>query len=143
AAPQSLARLRAASLLAVDAGLERESLAIIGDLNAALPPEQRTQLLVELARRADGSGLHTVALGLYRALLAGTDDAGASLALRTRVAELALVTGDTALAATTYRALEHAAAEGSPQRRQAVALRIQLTARDGDLAAATADYEGF
>src|SRR5690606_9832169 len=55
----------------------------------------------------------------------------------------ALLAGDTVLAAETYRHLEQASAAGSPQRRQAVALRIQLTARDGDLDAARADFDSF
>lgn len=143
AEPATFARRRAAALLAIEAGLEHAAVRVVAELSANVPPEEREQLLVELARRADGAGLHRVALDAYSGLLDAASDAGATLAIRTRVAELALLVGDTARAAETYRHLELAAAAGSPQRRQAVALRIQLTARDGELTHARADYDVF
>ncbi|HEX6307891.1 MAG TPA: hypothetical protein VFZ69_06875 [Longimicrobiales bacterium] len=143
AEPFTFDRLRAAALLAIDAGLERPALRIIAALEGVAPAAEREPLMVELARRADGSGLHTVALRLYQDLVRAAADPAATLALRTRMAELALLAGDTALAADTYRQLEHAAAAGSPQRRQAIALRIQLTAREGDLDAAATDFDAF
>lgn len=143
AQPSTFARQRAAAMLAIEAALEAPALRAVRGLAAAAPPEEREPLLVELARRADAAELHAVALAAYQDLLAAAPDARASLAIRTRIAELALLAGDTALAAATYRQLESAAAAGSPQRRQAVALRIQLTARDGQLSSAVADYEAF
>ncbi|HEX6132339.1 MAG TPA: hypothetical protein VFZ24_00060 [Longimicrobiales bacterium] len=142
AEPSTFPRLRAAALLAIDAGLEPQALRIIAALERSTPAAEHEQLAVELARRADGAGLHAVALRLYRDLIDAAEPA-ATLALRTRMAELALLAGDTALAAATYRELELAAAAGSPQRRQAIALRIQLTAREGDLDAAAADFDAF
>lgn len=141
--PATFARRRAAALLAIEAGLERAAVRVVAELSATVSVEEREPLLVELARRADGAGLYRVALDAYRGLLATASDAGATLAIRTRVAELALLAGDTVLAAETYRHLESAAAAGSPQRRQAVALRIQLTARDGNLDAARGDFDSF
>ncbi|MGH7448735.1 MAG: hypothetical protein ACRELT_14285, partial [Longimicrobiales bacterium] len=143
AQPSTFARQRAAALLAIEAGLEAAALRAVNALSAAAPPEDREALLVELARRADGQDLHTVALAAYRDLLTGAVEGRATLAIRTRIAELALLAGDTVLAAATYRQLENAAAAGSPQRRQAIALRIQLNARDGDTAEAIAEYEAF
>jgi hypothetical protein len=63
--------------------------------------------------------------------------------VRNRLAELALAGGDTTRAAATYRELEQAFALDSPQRRQALAVRIQLTARNGDPAGALAELHAF
>ena len=143
AEPSTFARQRAAAILAVEAGLEDAALGALGTLMASTPPNEREALLVELARRADAADLHAVALSAYQGLLTAVPDAPASLAIRTRIAELALLAGDTALAAATYRQLESASAAGSPQRRQAVALRIQLGARDGEIDGAVAEYSSF
>lgn len=143
ASPSTFARQRAAAMLAIGAGLEPAALHSVAELAAIAPPAEREALLVELARRADGAGLHSVALTAYQDLLATQPDSAASLAIRTRIAELALLAGDTALAAATYRELEYATAVGSPQRRQAMALRIQLTARDGETEKAVREYMTF
>lgn len=140
---RSYSRLRAAVMLAIDAGLDAEVARLLPELAASAPDPERETLLVEIARRADGAGLHAVALAAYRQLLAAAAGQSSALAIRSRVAELALLAGDTALAASTYRELEQAAAAGSPQRRQAVALRIQLTAREGDLDGAIEDLQAF
>jgi hypothetical protein len=141
--PQHPARLKAATLLAIEAGMEERALPLAAGLVRATPAAERDNLHVELARRADGAGLYRLAAWAYSQLLAGSSDVAAALAIRTRLAELALMTGDTALAARTYRQLEQAAALGSPQRRQALALRIQLTASEGDLRGATDDLAQF
>lgn len=143
AEPSTFARQRAAAMLAIEAGLEDAALGALRSLTASTPPEERQALLVELARRADAADLHPVALAAYQGLLAAAPDAPATLAIRSRIAELALLAGDTALAAATYRELESASDAGSPQHRQALALRIQLGARDGDIESALADYASF
>ncbi|HSJ32399.1 MAG TPA: tetratricopeptide repeat protein [Longimicrobiales bacterium] len=143
AEPSTFARQRAAAMLAIEAGLEDAALGALRSLTASTPPAERQALLVELARRADAADLHPVALAAYQGLLAAAPDAPATLAIRSRIAELALLAGDTALAAATYRELESASDAGSPQHRQALALRIQLGARDGDLESALADYASF
>jgi hypothetical protein len=130
---QQPGRIRAATLFAIDAGLESRAQALALELAAATRPPEREQLLVELARRADGAGLQRLAAWAYGELLRDVRDPGAGLAIRNRVAELALLTGDTALATATYSDLEAAAAPGSPQRRQAMAVRLQLAASDAAL----------
>lgn len=140
--PITPARQRAAALLAIDAGLEQQAQRLSKDLAATVDLSEREALLVELARRSDGAGLHRLAAWAYGEMLRDEQDFGPSLAIRSRIAELALLAGDTALAAATYRELESAAAVGSPQRRQAVALRIQLGARN-DAAAAAQELAGF
>jgi hypothetical protein len=140
--PHTAGRQRAATLLAIDAGLDTRAGALAREAVILANALERSSLLVEIARRADGAALHRVALWAYGELVK-TAPPTEALAQRMRIAELALLAGDTALAAATYRQLEEAAAVGSPQRRQAIALRIQLSARDGDLARATADFNAF
>ncbi|HUF52094.1 MAG TPA: hypothetical protein VMN60_14815 [Longimicrobiales bacterium] len=142
AEPITSGRQKSATLLAIDAGLESQARRLARDVTAIVRIEERSPLLVEIARRADGAGLHRLAAWAYGEVLR-TANPREALALRTRIAELALLAGDTTLAADTYRELELAAAAGSPQRRQAIALRVQLTARDGELLRATADYDLF
>jgi hypothetical protein len=142
-APRTAGRQRAAVLFAIEAGLEPRAQRLAGELAAMTPAQEREQVLVELARRADGGGLHRLAAWSYGELLRDVRDPAAGLAIRTRVAELALMAGDTALAADVYRQLEAAAATGSPQRREALALRMQLTMREGDLAQAAAQLDTF
>jgi hypothetical protein len=136
--PVSDPRQKAAAMLAIDAGMDARALRAARELAGRVQGRQRENLLVEIARRADGARLHEVGLWAYRELLAQQQESGAALAIRTRIAELALLTGDTAAAAATYRELEEAAAPGSPQRGQALALRIQLSAREGELDEAAA-----
>jgi hypothetical protein len=132
------ARQKAAALIAIGAGLEVEARRLSEQLAAAAATAEREALLVELARRADGAALHNLAVWAYAELLRGPREPGAALAIRARLAELALATGDTALASTVAVQLEDAAVAGSPQRRQALAMRARLTAAEGDVAAATA-----
>jgi tetratricopeptide (TPR) repeat protein len=141
ATPRTSGRLRAAALLAIDAGLESRAQRYVTDLLAMAAPTERDPALIELARRADGAGLYRIASWAYGEMLRDGREPGSTLAIRSRLAELALLTGDTATAAVVYRELEQAAAAGSPQRRQALALRIQLTARDGELERAADDVE--
>jgi len=143
AAPVTVGRYRAATVLAIDAGLDERAQKLVRDLAAMSRPQDREALFVELARRADGANLHRLAAWSYGQLLADAKNPGAMLAIQSRIAELALLAGDTALAKESYRKLEFAAAAGSPQRRQAVALRIQLTAREGNTNAAASELESF
>jgi predicted negative regulator of RcsB-dependent stress response len=136
-------RRRAAALLAIEAGLEPRAERLVREAVAHAAPNQREQVLVELARRADAGGMRRIALWAYDELLRSTREAGAALAIRTRVAELALLAGDTARAAEVYRELEAASAAGSPRRRQAMALRIQLTLGEGRLDRAAEEVDAF
>jgi hypothetical protein len=137
--PRTMGRLRAAALLSIDAGLVARAQRLASELLAIVPAKEREGVLVELARRADGAGLYRIASWSYDELLRQQADSVAALAIHSRLAELALLVGDTATAARRYQELEKAAAVGSPQRRQALALQIQLTAREGGLEQAEAD----
>jgi tetratricopeptide (TPR) repeat protein len=142
--PSTPPRRRAAVNIAIEAGLTREALGGAARVFADLPPRERQAFLVEVARRADGAALAPVAYWAYGRLVElGDARMDRSLALRSRYAELALAVGDTAVAADAYRALEEALAPGSPERRQAMAVRIGITAREGDLDAAEREFDAF
>lgn len=141
--PTSAPRRRAAAQLAIDAGLGARAEEIARGAANELKDVERQSFLVEIARRADGAQLPRLAFWAYGELLRHGPDGEQRLALRGRMAELALAMGDTARAAETYRALEGAYAPGSPERRQAAALRIQLTAREGKLAEAEQELQSF
>lgn len=143
ASPTKLERRRAAAELAVDAGLEELARSAAEGVAAALPPPERGGFLVEIGRRADGAGLHALAYWAFSSLLPQTEDGSRSLAIRSRLAALALAMGDTALARENYRQLEQEYAPGSAERRQATVLRIELTAREGKLEDALADLRSF
>ncbi|HUG41545.1 MAG TPA: hypothetical protein VMM12_13740 [Longimicrobiales bacterium] len=129
AQPTSLPRQRAAVELAVDAGLGQRAEAVARAVLPALPPAERQPFLIDVARRADGARLPRLAYWAYGELAVGEDQEGRRLAIRNRLAELALELGDTASAAANYQAVEAAYDQGTPQRRQAAALRIELMAR--------------
>ena len=139
----TLERRRAAAELAIDAGLALQAETIVKSVVAEMPAAERQAFLVEVARRADGARLTRLAYWAYSELMAYGGPAGQMLAVRSRVAELALEVGDTARARENYLALEKAFAAGSPERRQATAFRIELTAREGDLDAALRDLAEF
>ncbi len=129
--PTSPARQRAAASLAMDAGLEPRATAIAREVAGTLDQRARGGFLIEVARKADGAGLQRLAYWAYGQLAQAGGPPERLLAIRSRVAELALALGDTARAAQSYQALEKESAAGSPQRRQAMALRIELAAHAG------------
>lgn len=145
--PTSVARQRAAAELALDAGLEARAEAIAHELTESLSPEERARFLIDVARRSDGARLRRLAYWAYGRLLEdhiaratearadekSGEDARELLAIRARLGELALALGDTVAAGEHYRVVEQAYAIGSPERRQATAVRIELMARDGHL----------
>ncbi|MGH7507655.1 MAG: tetratricopeptide repeat protein, partial [Longimicrobiales bacterium] len=143
ASPATVPRRRAAAQLAMDAGLAEPAGRIARGIAAELTGADRRGFLIEVARGADGGGLPHLAYWAYGQLVAtdGPDDQ--MLALRNRLAELALAVGDTVQTAESYRRLEAAFAPDSPQRRQALAVRLQLMARNGDLDAAQRELAAF
>ncbi len=143
APPSSEARRRAATEVAIDAGLVTEALRIAREVSAVLPVDARRAYLLEVARRADGGALPTLAYWAYGALLELQPPEEQLLALRTRVAELALVVGDTARALAQYEALEGELDARSPERRQSLVVRIELAARGGDADGALAQLASF
>lgn len=137
------ARLRAAAELAIDAGLGDRAEPIARRVAPALAPAERESFFVEVARRADGARLPALAYWAYSALL----DEGAPdrrlLAVRSRLGDLALALGDTTAAMEHLLIVEKAYAVGSPERRKAGAVRIELTAREGEVEEAQRELEAF
>jgi tetratricopeptide (TPR) repeat protein len=124
------ARRKAAVQLAIEAGLDRRAETLSADLITGLEEAERRAFLVELGRRADGAGLRRLALWAYGRIVAEGADADPMLPVRTRMAELALSLGDTAKAAAVYREVEGRLDPGSPERRQAQSLRVQMLAKE-------------
>lgn len=139
------ARLRAATVLAIDAGMGRPAARLARrTADSMRDPEERRGFLTEVARRADGAGLPGVSYFAYDALEGLIEDEDAvRWAVRARLADLALVTGDTARAAELFRRMERAFDPGSPQRRDALSMRVVLAARDGDAQGARKALTGF
>jgi tetratricopeptide (TPR) repeat protein len=141
--PSSIARRKAAALLAMEAGLAETAERIARSVLAELEGAERGAYTVEVARRADGNGLERLAYFAYGQMLEFNGTQAQLLAVRNRYAELALAVGDTSSAAAMYRDLEAAFAPDSPQRRQALAVRIGLSARSGEPAGALRELETF
>jgi hypothetical protein len=141
--PTTRDRRNAAFELAVDAGLEeRARSAALATIDGA-PEAERARFLAEAARRAGAANLPELEYWAYRQLLQGRPTAGRALAIRNRLAELALAMGDTARARADYLAIEREASAGSPQRRRAAAFAIELAASSGEAAAARAALRQF
>ncbi len=141
--PTSIARQKAAVTLAIEAGLGPQAETTAKNVAGVLKGLERQNFLVEVARRADNVRIPSLAYWAYGEVLAMGAPADQMLAIRSRLAELALSAGDTARARESYSALEKAYAAGTPEHRQAVALRIELTARDGKMDEALRAYEDF
>jgi tetratricopeptide (TPR) repeat protein len=141
--PTTLARRRAATQLAIDAGLSERAEQLVRGVAEELKGQEKQNFLVEMARRADASQMPRVALWAYSQIAMGSMNAEQTLAIRAHLAELALAVGDTANAARSYQALEQSLAVGSPQRRQAIALRIQLMVKEGRLSDAERELASF
>ncbi|HET9439141.1 MAG TPA: hypothetical protein VFO52_03175, partial [Longimicrobiales bacterium] len=139
----STPRKRAAVQLAIDAGLGAQAEQIARRTLSELKGADRQSFLVEVARRADAAQLPRVAYWAYTQFALNDFAPEQLLAIRARIAELALAVGDTASAARGYRELEQSFEAGSPQRRQATALRIQLQVKEGKLDAATEELSRF
>lgn len=143
AASGSTPRKRAAVQLAIDAGMGAQAEQIAQRTLSELKGADRQTFLVEVARRADAAQLPRVAYWAYTQFALNDFAPEQLLAIRARIAELALAVGDTASAARGYRELEQSFEAGSPQRRQATALRIQLQVKEGKLDAATEELTRF
>jgi hypothetical protein len=134
--PVTQGRLRAGLELALAAGLEEPGIELARRVVAAQAEGDREAMLLDVARKADGARMSRLAHYAYGALVEGGGHRGLP-ALHARFAELALVVGDTAGAARSFRTLEQEEGLGQSQRRAAAALRIELLAsQDPDAAAA-------
>ncbi len=142
--PTSPARRRAAAELAVDAGLEAQAVRIAPRVAADLDGIERERFLVEISRRAESAQLPRVAFWGYNELLASGDSTLQPAALRGRIAELALLVGDTARA---RRGLEQAGDDGAVGdalvRRRAAAQEVRLALARSDADGARKAYAAF
>ena len=139
----TMPRKRAGLQLAIDAGMSVQAEQIAKRALAEMKPAERQPFLVEVARRADAAQLPRVAYWAYTQFTLNDYAPEQLLSIRARIAELALAVGDTANAAKGYRELEQSFESGSPQRRQATALRIQLLVKEGKLKEAAHELAAF
>jgi tetratricopeptide (TPR) repeat protein len=137
----SPARERAAVELAIGAGRAEEAERIARRVVSSLERKERAGFLIEVARRADGAKLLGLAYWAYGELLAVHPEE--PLAVRGRLGALALELGDTAAAREHFLVIERAYATGSVERRQAVAVRIELNAQAGKVEVAANDLAQF
>jgi len=141
ASKSSVARLRVAVELAIGAGRGEDAERIARRVLKELPATARTGFLVEVARRADGAHLPKLAYWAYSSLLEQRLEH--PLVVRGRLGALALELGDTTAAREHFRVLEEAHEPGSEERRQAVAVQIELTAQRGEVDPAMTALQRF
>lgn len=136
APPTSPGRLRAATELAVEGAMGPRALRLAARATAGLHGTARTAFLADLARRAETAQLPRVAYWAYGRLLTSGGGPADSLAVRSRMAELALLLGDTAQARSSLEAVDSSAPAGSAAKRRAGVQAVRLALREGDLAGA-------
>ncbi len=129
----SIERLRAAAQLAVSAGLGQRATEIAMTVARELGGNDRQSFLVDIARRAEAAQQPALAYWAYTRLLEEGSGALEPAALRGRVAELALLLGDTARARQSYDLLQTDASAGALERRRSLAQRVELATRAGRL----------
>jgi len=147
AEPTAPDRMRVAARLAVQSGwsergveIARRTLPLLDDRRA------RKGFLAELARRAEngeGGDARDAALWAYGALREEAESPSEARALDRKLAELALLAGDTARAlAARERELQEMPPD-SPEERRALAALVRLEARAGEIEAARQRFERF
>lgn len=128
--PRTPARMKCAMQLAVDGGLAERASYIARELAGVLRGSERSAFLIEVGRRAEGARLRALALWAYETVAAEGGRSDMMLAVRSRIAELALALGDTAKAHEAFRLVQGEMAPGSPEYRQAAVLRVQVLIRE-------------
>jgi hypothetical protein len=129
-APTTVARQRVAARIAVEAGLIEEALELAGDVAQALEGQARRGFLTALARQAEEvGGAADLTLWAYMALQETATDAAEVRALDHRIADAALVAGDTAMALAAQGSIAEGLPVGSGERRRALAevLRLEIS----------------
>lgn len=134
--PTTPGRLTAAAELAVQAGLGARALDIAQSVEPKLAPRKRAPFLARVARRAEAAQLPRVAYWAYGVLLHTPGAHLDSLAVRGRMAELALMLGDTAEARASLEAVGASAPPGSLAKRRAAVQAVRLAMREHDLGSA-------
>jgi tetratricopeptide (TPR) repeat protein len=125
--PATRERLTAGVELAVGAGLESSATLLAAPAAAMHTGKARGTFLLDLARRADGSGLSRLAYWAYGELVSD-GDVGMLEAVRGRFAELALALGESDAAVAGVDVARGSDGSGSGEGRRAEALRIEVLA---------------
>lgn len=144
-AQQPSGRLRVATQLALEGGLEDETIRLAAEASAGLDPAGRRAFLAELARRAEERRVDPVTLWAVQALRATAEVESEIRSLDRRIGDVALLVGDTATALASWQAAAAGLPQGSPERRRTLAqvLRLEAEMRPLDRAAISSDLEAF
>jgi tetratricopeptide (TPR) repeat protein len=125
-------RRRAGALIALDLGLEPESLRLVQQVASTMDGPARVDFLADVAGRARARALGPVAAWAYAEL---GEEAGSPAERREfdqRVVEISLADGDTARAVEAQRRVVDSYTPGSADRRRATARWITLQAAAAD-----------
>ena len=136
APPETLVRRRAAVRIAIETGLEVEAIALLEAIEDDFAPRDRLAFLDSARRRAEERRLARVALWGYETIRkeAPLDQL---LSIDRRIATLALSSGDTLRAMTTYGRIADTSPPASSPRRLALTSLIELQTATGALPAAS------
>lgn len=124
--PTTPARRRAGARIALEAGLSDEARELAEAALPGLEGQARRGFLTTLARQAEETGGHAVALWAYQSLEERAVDAAEARALGHRVTAAALDAGDTATALRAQRSIAESLPVGSVERRRALAESLRL-----------------
>jgi tetratricopeptide (TPR) repeat protein len=125
---RTVAQRRLAAQLALEGGLQDEAIALSESVVDELDPPAARAFLTDLARRAEDRRADRLALWAYDSLRSTSTTDSEVRALNLRIAETALILGDTARAVEARRAAVGDLPEGSPERRRTLAQVIRLEA---------------
>jgi len=134
-APTTVARRRAGARIAVEAGLVNEARELAGEVAGELEGQARRGFLTALARQAEeAGGAEDLTLWVYKALQENASDVNEARALDHRIADAALVAGDTATALAAQKSIAEGLPVGSAERRRALAeiLRLRIAREESD-----------
>lgn len=129
----SAGRLRGAARLALAAGLSDRAVELAAQVVERVDPRTGKGFLVQFARRAEERGANVAALWAYERLRDEPQGEGEARSLDERIAELALATGDTALAVEAHGRIASSRPSGSVERRRALAARLELEVEVAEL----------
>ena len=125
---EELPRRRAGARIALDLGLDQESLALVQDVADELDGRARESFLADAARRARDAELVEVASWAYDALGAEASSPSERRQFDQRIVDVSLSAGDTVTALDAQRRVAESYSPGSVDRRRATAEAIRLEA---------------
>ncbi len=138
-------RLRVATQLALEGGLDDETIRLADEASSGMDPAGRRTFMSELARRAEERRIDSVTLWALQALRATSEVESETRALDRRIGDVALLVGDTVTALDSWQSAAAGLREGSPERRRTLAqgLRLEAEMRPLDTESISSGLEAF